>query len=211
MAIQDFVGGSFRGKMGALVGQRWKDINIIRTYSKPRNPKTPAQIAVRKRFAQCVEICQQANQMDFRAIPFQSEENTVWSLRMKTAQANWKFGEPPIMYIPLVQVGQTAGIVIAPMFSVGIENVTVTFDSKKDVAGRSLSILLFVPVESKIKGDYYLLEAVIAKTASGYSFSFQLPRDVGSLSGAVICATSYNEMSISEKILMKPAYILAQE
>lgn len=42
--------GAWEGKVGQTVGAKWKNRNTIRTYSKPSNPDTPAQQAVRNAF-----------------------------------------------------------------------------------------------------------------------------------------------------------------
>jgi hypothetical protein len=42
--------GTYQGKIGNVVGQKWKGKNTIRTLVTPSNPKTPAQIAQRAAF-----------------------------------------------------------------------------------------------------------------------------------------------------------------
>ena len=42
--------GAFTGKVGEVVGAKWKDQNTVRTYTKPSNPNTPAQQTVRTVF-----------------------------------------------------------------------------------------------------------------------------------------------------------------
>lgn len=46
--------GGFSGKVGPVVGGKWKDIDYMRSYVIPANPNTTAQQAVRARFAACV-------------------------------------------------------------------------------------------------------------------------------------------------------------
>lgn len=41
----------YDGKVGQTVGAKWKDKSTLRTYSKPSNPNTEAQRAVRSAFA----------------------------------------------------------------------------------------------------------------------------------------------------------------
>lgn len=42
---------NYSGKVGQTVGAKWKSESTLRTYSKPANPKTEAQMSVRGAFA----------------------------------------------------------------------------------------------------------------------------------------------------------------
>lgn len=46
--------GGFSGKVGPVVGGKWKDINYMRGYVKPSNPNTTGQQTVRAKFAAMV-------------------------------------------------------------------------------------------------------------------------------------------------------------
>lgn len=48
--------GGFSGKVGPVVGGKWKDVNYMRSYVIPANPNTPDQQVQRGKFAQCVSI-----------------------------------------------------------------------------------------------------------------------------------------------------------
>lgn len=52
--LQGILGG-FSGKVGPVVGGKWKDIDYMRGYVIPANPNTVAQQGVRAKFAQLVE------------------------------------------------------------------------------------------------------------------------------------------------------------
>ena len=104
MATQNFIGGGYYGKMGATVGQRWKNKRIIRSYVVPKNPRTERQQANRSVFALCTRYSQIAMQMNFRAPCFQSEITPEWGLRMKTAltlKKNGRMNEECIPVIPI--------------------------------------------------------------------------------------------------------------
>jgi hypothetical protein len=47
MARLRFIHGSITGKIGEFIGSKWKGINYLKTYTKPANPKTAKQTAVR--------------------------------------------------------------------------------------------------------------------------------------------------------------------
>ena len=46
--------GGFSGKVGPVVGGKWKDIDYMRAYVVPANPNTSGQQAVRAKFSQLV-------------------------------------------------------------------------------------------------------------------------------------------------------------
>lgn len=101
MAIQNFVAGGFYGKLGAMVGQRWKNKRTLRTWVKPKNPRTEAQQANRGRFGGCVQLAQIAMQMNWKAPCWQSESLTEWNLRMSSATMLNKSELEPFNKIPL--------------------------------------------------------------------------------------------------------------
>lgn len=42
--------GAYTGKVGKTVGAKWKNLSTVRTFTKPANPKTEAQVSVRNAF-----------------------------------------------------------------------------------------------------------------------------------------------------------------
>lgn len=51
--------GGFSGKVGPVVGAKWKSIDYMRSYVIPSNPNTPAQQTQRTRFAAMVALARQ--------------------------------------------------------------------------------------------------------------------------------------------------------
>lgn len=51
MGLLNVLKANWEGKVGQTVGAKWKNKSTIRTYTKPSNPKTAAQQAVRSVFA----------------------------------------------------------------------------------------------------------------------------------------------------------------
>lgn len=86
MAIQNFLSGGYYGKLGATVGQRWKNKRTVRAYVVPRNPRTPKQQANRGQFGNAVTFAQAGLQMNYYATCFENESFTRWNYRMKTAR-----------------------------------------------------------------------------------------------------------------------------
>ena len=51
MGKMNLLKANWEGKVGQTVGAKWKNRSTIRTYTKPSNPKTAAQVSVRSAFA----------------------------------------------------------------------------------------------------------------------------------------------------------------
>lgn len=101
MAKQNFISGGYYGKLGATVGQRWKNKRTIRTYVKPANPRTEKQQANRKLFGELTERSQYGMQMNYDSSVWKSSSNTQWALRMSTASKLYKQGQTEMNLIPL--------------------------------------------------------------------------------------------------------------
>ena len=101
MAKQNFLSGGFYGKLGAMVGQRWKNKRTIRTYVVPHNPNTPEQKRNRSNFAGAVQYAQMGMQMNYYCNLFENPGFTKWNYRMSVAR-NLKFsGMTDLNLIPL--------------------------------------------------------------------------------------------------------------
>ena len=101
MAIQNFLSGGYYGKLGATVGQRWKNKRTIRTYVKPANPRTEVQQANRNKFANAVTFAQMGMQMNYYATVFVDPNFTHWNYRMKVARELKNKGLTGLDLIPL--------------------------------------------------------------------------------------------------------------
>ncbi|MCP4342643.1 MAG: hypothetical protein GY799_28115 [Desulfobulbaceae bacterium] len=54
--IRSGILGNTRGKVAGVVASQWKDVNYIREYVKPGNPRTPAQLVQRAKMSACVNF-----------------------------------------------------------------------------------------------------------------------------------------------------------
>ena len=104
MAIQNFLSGGYYGKLGATVGQRWKNKRTIRTYVVPANPRTPTQQANRGKFADAVTYAQMGMQMNYYCTLFDDPNFTKWNYRMKVARELKNAGLSGLDLIPLYPV-----------------------------------------------------------------------------------------------------------
>ena len=121
MAKQNFLAGGFYGKLGAMVGQRWKNKRTIRTYVIPHNPNTPEQRKNRNGFAGAVQYAQMGMQMNYYCALFDNPNFTRWNYRMSVAR-NLKFaGMQDLNLIPLYPIDFTPPLVIT---QVNLKSVT---------------------------------------------------------------------------------------
>lgn len=112
MAKQNFLSGGFYGKLGAMVGQRWKNKRTIRTYVIPKNPNTPEQKRNRSNFAGAVQFAQMGMQMNYYCNLFENPNFTKWNYRMSVAR-NLKFaGMTDLNLIPLYPTDFTPPLVL---------------------------------------------------------------------------------------------------
>ena len=112
MAKQNFLSGGFYGKLGAMVGQRWKNKRTIRTYVIPHNPNTPEQKRNRSNFAGAVQYAQMGMQMNYYCNLFENPSFTKWNYRMSVAR-NLKFsGMTDLNLIPLYPTDFTPPVTI---------------------------------------------------------------------------------------------------
>ena len=51
MGLINLLKANYTGKVGQTVGAKWKDKSTVRTFSKPANPRTEAQVNVRSTFS----------------------------------------------------------------------------------------------------------------------------------------------------------------
>lgn len=139
MAKQNFLAGGYYGKLGATVGQRWKNQRTIRTYVVPENPRTPKQMANRNKFSASVPFAQKGMSMNYRSPAFASETTTEWALRMSSAKYAMDTGLSDVAAIPVVPRGFTSAYTITE----------ITLESVLDATHAQLSLVGTLPAGSK--------------------------------------------------------------
>lgn len=107
MAIQNNLKAIFYGKVGQLVGQRYKDKNIVRSYKKPTNPQTPLQQLNRQQFAQASKIASYAMSINFKAPCWEHPSVQEYALRLKTAKNRLKNYSSGLSVLPIYPDGYT--------------------------------------------------------------------------------------------------------
>lgn len=144
MAIQNFLSGGYYGKLGATVGQRWKNKRTIRTYVIPKNPRTDIQQANRSKFSDAVGYAQIGLQMNYYATCFQAESYTHWNYRMKTARELKNRGLLNLDLIPLYPITFTPPTLISEITrsgTTGQNHITFAAPSLSLSSDRVLSMM----------------------------------------------------------------------
>ena len=159
MAKQNFLSGGFYGKLGAMVGQRWKNKRTIRTYVVPHNPNTPEQKRNRSNFAGAVQYAQMAMQMNYYCNLFENPNFTKWNYRMSVAR-NLKFaGMTDLNLIPLYPTDFTPPTTITKIKVASITGSNhVTFSVPELIAqeDRAFSMMFALYNEASLFRGYKL-------------------------------------------------------
>lgn len=161
MAKQNFLAGGFYGKLGAMVGQRWKNKRTIRTYVIPHNPNTPEQRKNRNGFAGAVQFAQMGMQMNYYCALFDNPNFTRWNYRMSVAR-NLKFaGMQDLNLIPLYPIDFTPPLVITQVklkSTLGSKHVTLSLPELTWAEDRVFSLMfaLYEDAETFLGYKLYL-------------------------------------------------------
>lgn len=118
MATQISLKGGFYGKLGDMVGQRWKDKAFVRKYVIPFNPQTAIQQDNRKRFGFATQLAQEAMNINGHTDAYDITKVPEFSQRVGQAMNMLKIGGRPDQAFPLY-----------PSTYTGWQNVTFTAQS----------------------------------------------------------------------------------
>lgn len=119
MAIQDFVAGGFYGKVGQLVGQRWKNKRTVRSYVIPHNPRTELQQSNRLRFAEAVQYAQLGLVFNKGASVWESAGLTEFQRRVSQAKKAVDSGLSDWSAVPLYPTGTSPDTTLSDVRRVG--------------------------------------------------------------------------------------------
>lgn len=159
MAIQNFLSGGYYGKLGATVGQRWKNKRTIRTYVKPANPRTEVQQANRNKFANAVTFAQMGMQMNYYATVFVDPNFTHWNYRMKVARELRNQGLTGLDLIPLYPTSFVPPILIQNVKISGVQgqkHITFSTVGLNYNTDRVLSLMFAIYDENDVFLGYKL-------------------------------------------------------
>lgn len=177
MAKFNTLAGGYYGKLGATVGQRWKNIRTVRAYVIPHNPQTEVQQANRQRFSDCVFYAQLAGQMNAKVTAFDTTSKTLWNARMSTARALQDLGYSEMDRLPLYPTTfSVPNIISAATITQIIDetHIQVTVEGIAPTEERVLTMLLLLPGAESWK-DRLALCVGSNGEQGGNIFTFRLP------------------------------------
>ena len=203
MAKQDFLQGGYVGKLGATIGQRWKNIRTVRSYVKPHNPRTPAQQANRNNFKQAVELTQFAKIFNDDCPVWQSQSNTAYAERIKVAKNRIDSGITGWQAVPLYPSGYTPTYTISDCtISAGNDNTWVVSSNTLATlaTGRGLTLCVqMYDTETETDVDFFFHSDTVAGDATLLSFSqlgrYQL-KEESLIMGASMDDTENNDETV---------------
>lgn len=171
MAIQNFLSGGYYGKLGATVGQRWKNKRTIRTYVVPANPRTPTQQANRGKFADAVTFAQMGMQMNYYCTLFEDPNFTKWNYRMKVARELKNAGLTELDLIPLYPTSFNPPILLTEFTKAtvtGQKHISFSVTSLTLNVDRVLSIMFALYNEQDVFLGYKLYLGYYYASNPGY-------------------------------------------
>jgi hypothetical protein len=101
MAIQNFLSGGFYGKLGDVVGQRWRNKRTVRAHVIPFNPRTEKQQSNRQQFALATSLAQQAFNINRGWDMWQRPDMGQFSFMVSVAKLRLQRGMSPAQALPL--------------------------------------------------------------------------------------------------------------
>ena len=180
MAKQNIISGGFYGKVGELIGQRWKNIRTVRAYTKPKNPRTAKQQANRQSFGSLVPKAQLAMQLNYHAGYFSSESNSEWGLRMSLAASLLKAGYELLNLLPIIPLGYSPAYVISEITAIDLSNKRKPIfyvNGNLPNVDRSISVVISLLDEKTKKYEDFVFSTTL-KSGTKHSFEIEFTFDV---------------------------------
>lgn len=197
MAVQNFVEGGFYGKLGAMVGQRWRNIRIVKAYTIPTNPRTPAQQANRGLFREAVENAQVAMMLNQGSPIFNSEDNTSWGNRMASARACQASGKTGFNLLPVLPKDFVPSFVANKIQLVStVAGTSATFKLEGTLPNENRNISIIYATKANIGDEYQTTIATalfMGATDNTFVVTDQHPELFNNMSKFLIVSNDDNE------------------
>ena len=204
MGKQNFIQGGFTGKVGQLIGARWKDMYIIKANTKPANPKTEKQQANRATFRDRVQSTKLAFQANYDTTLFNSTHVTTWATRMKAASQMYAKNKNILEYCPLIPYGYVPDYPTSGDPEISGNQITLSWDTTDDIGGRVLSVLAWVTNTATQKYEAQLIVATVSGAAGNWTATATLPTGYSFDEDTYIIAISRDSTDAENKVLYQP-------
>lgn len=202
MAIFNTLAGGYYGKLGATVGQRWKNKRTLRTYVIPANPRTEKQQANRGTFKEAIFYAQVAQAMNPKTKVFDTSTVTLWNKRMSLARSLQTSFTRDLERLPLYPESFTPPILLNHFGEFkeyrSSSEVLMEISEAEELNGRKIAVAFTNDRENNSPEDWAIGSGTIVSTDGGAWVRFNRPLWEGSLDpegvniGFVRCV-SYDE------------------
>lgn len=148
MATQIDLKGGFYGKLGDMVGQRWKDKAFVRKYVIPFNPQTAIQQDNRKRFGFATQLAQEAMNINGHSDAYDITKVPEFSQRVGQAMNILKIGGRPDQAFPLypsTYTGWQDVTFTAQSVNIGLYQCTINTTGLAATGATSADCVLYTP------------------------------------------------------------------
>lgn len=148
MATQIDLKGGFYGKLGDMVGQRWKDKAFVRKYVIPFNPQTAIQQDNRKRFGFATQLAQEAMNINGHSDAYDITKVPEFSQRVGQAMNMLKIGGRPDQAFPLypsTYTGWQDVTFTAQSVNIGLYQCTINTTGLSATSATSADCVLYTP------------------------------------------------------------------
>jgi len=177
MAVQNFLSGGFVGKLGAVVGQRWRNKRTIRVHVPHNNSNTPKQQVTRNFFRIANQLAHIAMNYNRGHSSWQTPDNNEWSLRVGTAMRRLLAGLSEQESIPFFPdnwinpnlINGTIPTITNHFGNLNITNSAFTFNN--------LTTMDFTYNVYDISSETQITKTISKTFNQGDSFSLDIPND----------------------------------
>lgn len=170
MAIFNTLAGGYYGKLGATVGQRWKNKRTLRTYVIPANPRTEKQQANRGTFKEAIFYAQVAQAMNPKTKVFDTSTMTLWNKRMSLARSLQTSFARDLERLPLYPESFTPPILIERFGAFyeyhSASEILIEFDEAENLDGRRL-VVAFTDYEENNRPENWAIGSGTVVAALG--------------------------------------------
>lgn len=150
MGKLNFIKGRYTGKMGSTSGAKWKDKNVIRTFSKPTDPDTEKQRLVRTGFGDLAKFTSYfADELKYLTA-LDTKSMTLRNMLIKINKENIKTGTFDPETFLVSKGGLQRPQVSNPTVSQGKITATFTPPTATNFTSTALLVALFVDPENQI-------------------------------------------------------------
>ena len=211
MATQKFLQGGYVGKLGATVGQRWKNIRTVRAYAIPHNPRTPLQQSNREKFAQAIKLAQLAMIFNKGAEYWKSDSRTEFQLRTSQAKKDVDRGAVGFSAVPIIPSGTTPQFVLSDMaYSIFHEEVSIN-SSWLAILSEDRHFIVALTLKNISTGNYDLSFYDVVYDSTEYVlFSFEMPSGYTVGEDSVIMGVTIDDKDFSGSTIYLPAQPLRE-